>query len=78
MIGQKPESLRNQTFWPNWVDESETAGVSFPLAVSEMAQLMLWYPQDNVIPTHCRRYCRADNGAGELGCFRNRHVRCHR
>lgn len=72
----KPE--RHQTFRPIWVDKSGRAGVSFPLAVASMAQLMLGYPQDNVNATHCRHYCHADNGARKLGCLQNCHVECLR
>lgn len=71
-IGQSPRAGINRPLAQ--LDESEHAEVSFPLAMSEMAQLMVGDAQDNMIPTHCRRYCHADNGAGKLGCFHNCYV----
>lgn len=68
------------TFGLDWVDESETWGgvgvggggpcdPHFPSLMSQTAQLMLRYQQDNAIPVHRRHHCHADNGAGKWGSF---------
>jgi len=48
----------------------------FPETVSQTAQLMPRYLQDNVILVHRRHYCHADNGTGRWGRFQNCHVGC--
>lgn len=64
------------TFGLDWVDESETWGEGgcpcdphFPSLMSQTAQLILRYQQDNAIPVHRCHHCHADNGAGKWGCF---------
>lgn len=46
-IGQNPRADINRPLAQ--LDESENAGVSFPLAMSEMAQLMVGDLQDNIL-----------------------------